>query len=466
MTEFQKGYARVLDNIGGVAGTFESSEYASKVEASVDEAIAALQREAAHRVNVSEDYLKGWLAEQWHAGTLKASAAARGRSDVWANVPANNSPGDDVRYGDSSFSKVAEVKYYKTAEDTAKAVSRPEYDGRTKVVPADQREDVAEAAARLAEKNRASRPEQAAHYQDTADHAGERIQVGNASSKPLDEKHAKEIAREFKHDGDIEPDRHGLNTESIVEWSDIARQSGEAAFHAAALSAALSAAPHVWGTLQEYLETGVIDPAKLAERGRVVLMNAGTAGLRGGVAAGLTAACKMGLMGEALKGISPSAIGMATTITLNAIDYSIKLQQGRITGREFAHCCLRDSFVLTGAMCGAAVGQVIIPIPLLGALAGNIVGSMLSAVAFQSVNQVVLGVCVDSGWTFFGMVEQDYVVPEDVLRQAGYDLFSSRSFTHESFSTASFTVKSFSVSSLSFTTVRRGVISCCAVGYL
>lgn len=466
MNQFQKGYARILDSIGGVAGTFESSEYATKVQDAVDDAIDALQREAVHRVNVSEDYLKGWLAEQWHAETLKVSGAARGRSDIWARVQGNNSPGEDIRYGDSSLSKVAEIKYYKTGEDTAKAISKPEYDGRIKIVPGDQKESVVEAAERLARKNQTNRPEQAKHYQDTADRSDDRLEAGNASSKPLDEEQAKEMAKDFKRGGDIDSDTYGLNSGSFVEWSDIVRQAGEAALHAAVLSAALSAAPHIWATLKEYVETGEIDTRTLADRGRAVLLGAGTAGLRGGVAAGLTAACKTGLMGDALKGISPTAIGMATTITLNAIDYSIKLQQGKISSQEFTHHCLRDAFVLTSGMCGAAVGQLIIPIPMLGALAGNLVGSTLGAVVFEGVNQVILGICVESGWTFFGSVKQDYMVSEDVLRHAGYDLFSTHSFPKQSFSTGSFSIRSFRVNSLSFSPVRRGVISCNVVGYL
>jgi hypothetical protein len=80
------------------------------------------------------------------------------------------------------------------------------------------------------------------------------------------------------------------------------------------------------------------------------------------------------------------------------------------------------------------VGQLIIPIPWLGALAGNLVGSTLGAVVFEGANQVVLGVCVESGWTFWGMVSQNYTVSEDVLRQAGFDTFCAHSFNKQSFS--------------------------------
>jgi hypothetical protein len=148
------------------------------------------------------------------------------------------------------------------------------------------------------------------------------------------------------------------------------------------------------------------------------------------------------------------------------LDYSFKLQQGIITNQEFAHHCLRDTLVLSTGYLGATVGQMIIPIPWLGALAGNIVGSTLGAVVFEGTNQVFLGVCVESGWTFFGMVSQDYTVSEDVLRQAGFETFSAHSFSKQSFSTGDFSVQSFSINSLSFVPVCRGVIACNAVGYV
>ena len=80
MSTFQDTYARTIDNIGGIAGTSDGAVYASHVEDAIEEAINALRSEAAHRTNVPVDYLKGWLAEQWHAETLKVSASARGAS--------------------------------------------------------------------------------------------------------------------------------------------------------------------------------------------------------------------------------------------------------------------------------------------------------------------------------------------------------------------------------------------------
>lgn len=465
MKSFRRSYTDFTNDAGSIIGGIESAEYVSKVEEAIDMAVHALRGEAARRTNVSEDYLKGWLAEQWHAETLKISGLARSRTDVWAKVVGNNRPGEDVYYGDAQASKIAEIKYYKFADDTAKAISRPEYEGCAKIVPGDQRDSVSSVAEKLAHKNQESRPEQAAQYDDTSRTAADHLRVGPASSKPLDHADAKSMANEFKRDGDINPNKYDLNVEGFIEWADVVRQSGEAALHAAALSAALSAAPHIWRTVAEYIDSGDLDPGLLAQSGQSVLFAASSAGLRGGVAAGLTVACKSGALGSALKGISPFAIGMATTMALNAMCYSLEMQQGKITRQEFAHRCLRDTFVLSTGFTAAVIGQCIIPIPVFGALAGNLVGSTLGAVAFEAANNVTLGLCAESGWTFFGLVNQDYVVPEHILRMYGESLFNIGTFCIQTFSNVSFGVGDFKTNYLSFQPLRRGVISCDTIGY-
>jgi hypothetical protein len=273
------------------------------------------------------------------------------------------------------------------------------------------------------------------------------------------------LAKDLRRDGDIDVNKFGLNTEYFVEWTDVARQAGQAALHAAVMAAALRAAPHIWEVSREYLESGQIDSEDIINRGQAILTGAGSAGLRGGIAAALSVSCQKGLMGEFGKSLSPLAIGMATTLTLNAIEYSFQLQLGRITNREFAHHCMRDTWALSTGMLGATAGQLIIPVPVLGALAGNLVGSTLGALAFEGANQTILGICVESGWTFFGMISQDYTVPEEVLREAGYDLFCTQSFSVQSFSTGGFQVRSFETNSLSFTPIRRGVLSATSIGY-
>jgi len=120
MAEFAAAFWRASRDQAANQGATLSEAYVDQVQTSLDEAIAALQREAARRAKVEVHFVKGHLAEVWHAETLKVAASAKGRSDIWANAVGNNKTGQDVQYGDPTTAHNAELKYYKTGEDTAR----------------------------------------------------------------------------------------------------------------------------------------------------------------------------------------------------------------------------------------------------------------------------------------------------------------------------------------------------------
>jgi len=119
---------------------------------------------------------------------------------------------------------------------------------------------------------------------------------------------------------------------------------------------------------------------------------------------------------------------------------------------------------MTGGV-GALLGQMIIPVPVLGALLGNLVGSTLGAIGASYANNKVLGICVESGWTFWGLVDQSYDVPEEVLRESGFDLFARQVFRPEQLNITRFNTQSYQATGLGFTVLRRGVISFNTVRY-
>jgi len=398
--------------------------------------------------------------------SIEVDVLAKGNNEVWAEALVNCKTGQDVAYGNSSEASLAELKYYGSAKNTAGALGNPAYVGNQKVVPTDQLEGVIAASQKQAARNQDIRPEVAAAYQDTADTVSDRIEVDGITSKPLSEGDAKSIASDFKRDGEVDPDAYGLNTESFIEWSDIFSESGSAALNAVAFSAALTAAPHVYRIVAQYMQSGQLDARLIREGAGQVLASSSGAGLRGGLAAVITGSCKAGLMGQSLKGISPTAVGMATAMALNSIENSWRYAQGQISGKELAFYSSRDAVALMMGGGGAVLGQMIIPVPVLGALLGNLVGSTLGAVGVSYANNKVLGICVESGWTFWGLVDQSYEVPEEVLNEAGFDLFARQVFKPEQFNVAHFNTQSFQEARLGFTVLRRGVISFNAVGYL
>lgn len=464
--EFADAYFKANKDFAGLSGALASEAYVSDVQSALDSAILALQKEAERRQHVAADYVKGNLAEVWHAETLKVAATAKANDEVWATATHNNRPGQDIAYGDASTTSYAELKYYKTGEDTAKQLGNPAYSDSQKVVPADQLADVVTESQKQAARNQDTRPEVAKAYQHTADTASERIEVDDIASTPLSEGDAKKLATDLKSEGQIDPDAFGLNTESFIEWSDICRESGSAALHAAAFSAALTAAPHVYRMVEKYLRSGQFDTQDLKVGAGQILSNSSAAALRGGIAAAISASCRAGLMGNALKGVSPTAVGLATAMALNSIENSWRYSQGQISGKELAFNSSRDAIALLSGWGGATIGQILIPIPIVGALIGNLVGATLGGAGVTYANSKVLAICVESGWTFWGLVDQSYVVPEEVLRRAGFDLFASLHFQVDEFVVDRFDVRQFQTEEAGFAFLRRGVIAFNTVGYV
>lgn len=466
MSAFADAYRRASRDSAGVSGALESANFINEVEIAIGMASEALAQEAERRAKVGVDYVKGNIAEVWHAETLNVSAVTKRADDVFANAAGTNKTGQDILYGSASGTAHAELKYYKTAEDTARQLGDPAYSGGDKIVPSDQLDAVIAESMKQAERNREARPEVAAAYQDTADNVSDRLTVGAASSKPLSEADAKGLATDFKRDGKIDPEVYGLNTEGFVEWSDIFRESGSAAINAAAFSAALTAAPHVHAILAQYLKSGEFDLALMREGASEIFSSAGAAGMRGGLAAVITGSCKAGLMGQSLKGVSPTVVGMATAMALNSIQNTWRYAQGEISGKELAFISSRDAVALITGGGFAILGQIVIPIPVFGALLGNLVGSTLGSMGVSYVNNKVLGICAESGWTFFGLVDQAYSVPEEVLKSAGFDIFARQVFASSAFNAPRFNRLSFEQDASGFTLLRRGIISFNTVGYL
>ena len=79
--------------------------------------------------------------------------------------------------------------------------------------------------------------------------------------------------------------------------------------------------------------------------------------------------------------------------------------------------------------------------------------------------------CVDSGFTFFGLVEQDYTLPDDVLKEIGVDVFEYEKFEPKRFERNKFEPKRFEIKTITAKNIdihflRRGVIGVKCIGYL
>lgn len=95
------------------------------------------------------------------------------------------------------------------------------------------------------------------------------------------------------------------------------------------------------------------------------------------------------------------------------------------------------------------------------------VGSFTYSVAYKPA----ISFCVDTGFTMFDLVNQDYALPEDVIREIGidvfdYDQFEYDEFKPEGFQFSTFTPDKFEPEKIDMTFLRRGVIGINEIGFL
>jgi hypothetical protein len=118
-----------------------------------------------------------------------------------------------------------------------------------------------------------------------------------------------------------------------------------------------------------------------------------------------------------------------------------------------------------------SVTQSFIEIPVLGYMLGSFVGSIAGSFIYSAAYKPFISFCVDTGFTMFGLVEQDYKLPEDVMQEIGIDVFEYDKFEYDTFEPdrfeyKRFTTDTFTPAKLDMSFLRRGVIGVNVIGFV
>jgi len=463
MAGFRRDYRNAIDAFGATYAGSRSEQYVGRVESALDEVVSRMHSLADNQKGLH--YAKGDVAEAWHEGTFNVdSVRVGGRSHA---VAPRDASAVDVRIDGPAGGQDAQLKYYRSGGDTARAISDPKYSGMDqKVVPSDQLDAVRETAANLAIKNSQSRPQMSENYAHTSRSAADRLRADGIESKPLDEKEAQELVKQLRRSGDVDREGFGLTPQQIIQWQDILRESTTAATRAAVLSAVLQTAPHLVAIARKAWETGEIsgrDFLPLAKQLPVTLLRSGVAG---GLSAAVVATARAGMLGSALQQVDPTFVAAGVTLAMNALETSVQAALGRISWKMASVRIAEDSLVLAASMAGAVAGQALIPIPMLGALVGNVVGAAMARLAIDQAEEAVLGLAVETGWTFFGLVDQDHAVPRQLLESSGWNLLDLRRFEPQRLELRRFEPRVLELQTIRMHMLRRGVLGFGRVGYL
>lgn len=173
-----------------------------------------------------------------------------------------------------------------------------------------------------------------------------------------------------------------------------------------------------------------------------------------------------------MKSVNPSVIGVITVITMDTMKNAFAVAAGKKTTRKLTDELVKEMFVSASSLLvGGLVQGIMVEMPVLGFMLGSFIGSVIGSFAYSTGYSAALSFCVDTGFTMFGLVDQDYTLPEETLVQIGidvfnYDKFEYSKFEYDQFQIDKFEPDKFQPAVLDIVFLRRGVIGVRQVGYV
>lgn len=501
MNSFEEGYRFYTEQAGAAVAAFGADEYVEKVAEAIENLEKDINSFEAYQTPIAQ--LKGDIFEFWHSDTFNLDAVLNdssnrtfvdrshdlGSVDVSSNFGADfglkayqNGEASAKAQAVSAFQKFKEYQAHGGTNDLASFMEEKGlthlidqnssiYENQYRIIPSDQMSDAIQWLRKMVTTEAARRPEQVRRHADTLAMLKDRLfdNEGNESI-PLTKKQAEEIAKLAK-EGGFEASDFGLASETIIRYEHIADQALKAGITAAVITAVLKTAPEVYKVIDHLIKTGKLDLEQVKTVGFTAVSGGAEGFLRGGVASALTVSCKAGILGETMQAVPAPVIGAMTTITINAIKNAFYVAEGKKTRKQLENDLIRDMFVSACALAGGAVGQSVIAVPVIGYMLGSFIGSVTGSFAYAPLQKATIALCVDSGFTMFGLVEQDYTLPKEVIEEIGistfdYETFEYDTFEPESFDFETFSYDSFEPETLGITCLRRGVIGVSKIGYV
>lgn len=498
-SSFQDGYSFFEKNIGVMDGAHGASRYVSGVEEEIDSFAKKLNDFGAKRRKSGADKLQGDVAEYWHAHTFNIEAKAAESPHHAEALRSNRLASVDIK---TNFGEDYGLKYWKTGEESGREQATTVYErfkksgmdsledflnkkklegkdpnlslyqGQGRIVPSDQLSEATEHLKKRYNKEAYNRPEQAAKYQETLDRLDDRIRDGEGvESHPLSRPDSEKLTVEAQK-GNVDTEylkQHGVSLEESIKGEYVFKQAIEAGKTAAVITTVMKLAPEVLKAVSYLVKTGRLNPEQFKKMGLAALDGASLGFIRGSVAAGLTTACKAGFFGTAMKSLTPNVIASLTVLTMETIGDAFRVACGQKDRQEMALNLIKNMVVSSSGLIGGGLASCVLP--CLGFMLGSFIGATLGSFACKAGGAAILSLCVDSGFTMFGLVDQNYELPQEVLdelriKSFQVEPFRFNEFNGKSFDFGKFQTKEFAYDSFRITVLRRGVVSVSKIGYV
>lgn len=520
-SDFKKGYSFAVHNMAGAEGSVSADAWINSVNETVDQLTADMLDTAAKK-NLDIDYLQGFIAEIWHTNTFNTSSAIH-QSGTQAVQPDVNSFGSsDIKVLDSAGKTISELssKSYNTASGSYKeqaatpwerynelrsnaekkgktyksfeefleerglkndeSAKMSMYLGQGKLIPTEQLEkarDLLTKKVLTLKGNTSPTPEtavQIARYEEVLKTLTDVVSDGQGnSSLQLTHKQAMELAKAAKS-GHIDEEllkECGLDISKLVNARDIAQEALSSGLSAVALSMVFSVAPVIIDAISMLVSQGEIDLELLKEGAGKALEGTPKSFISGSLSAAITACCKTGKLGEAFLDANPVAVSALVVTAIGTIESAIKLATGEIDQKEMARELMQMYVTSALSYAGGTAFAVIFDGFPLAYMLGSLVGGIIGGLVYKAAENILLSFCINTGCTFFGLVDQNYSLPQSVFDQLGLEHFDFTNFEYDQFKYDKFEPERFSYETFSYpkfglTVLRRDLIGVCNVGYV
>jgi hypothetical protein len=371
-----------LRDIGMFTAIGDNATLLHQVESACQQAAKHIAQRVQECRNIPVDKAQGLFAEVWHAETFNVDTILHRMTHVVAGAPNSHlRKSADILIKDHGETvREYSAKYYRHANESINA--QKGYGPQDRLIPTDQMDEAHRYLDRQILKDyatgRDNRIENAKELEQIQGKVADRVRYEDAKSEPLT-RHEAEAKLKAARRGqaiDVQPQ---LDTATIVEES---LRSGAIA---AGVTISVYLAPRLYNVLVQRHRTGEWPSEVL----RSVFHRMGgvtaEASVRAAFATSITMSAKAGLLGQAARSLDPSLIGTLTFLAVEGAKDFTRHAQGRLTGAQYANRTMLKAITATAGVYGAAIGQAVIPIPIVGAMIGAMVGSLAAQQGYQFV---------------------------------------------------------------------------------
>lgn len=477
MSEMQQGWDFAVHVLGANAASYSGAGYVN----GVNEAIKALENNINNHQyrNQGIGQLQGYMLEEWSAGTFNVDAVAAGSKDRASVLGLNSKYSVDIHLDSGSDYS---AKSYQTAKDTANAqakfnssTGKAVYDGQGRLIPSDQLAEAKQAAHKQALRNQDTREAVSKAYSETesklTDHLknDEGVQSKSASRKELEK-----IADESKKQK-FKAEDHGVTAQSAIKPEYLLKKAMKAGLTAAAITVAVQLAPEIIKSIDYLIKNGEINFQQIQQMGLKGISAGAESFLQGSISSSLQILSEAGALGAAFKAIDPTIMGTVVVLVMQTVKNSILVAAGKMTAREmgtaFVDTVVISGGYLLGTQIGGIIGQAIgFELPVVGYLLGSLIGTAFSVLYNIGKNKFI-SFCIDTGFTCFGLVDQNYELPEEMLKELNVDTIPIPRSNIDTIdipriNVATAAIERTQYETVGFTMVKRGVIGVNKIGYV